>query len=140
MAVRGTPAENAAKWQRRLSAATTDVQAGINRVAQAPGQRAAAQKAAWQQNVVAAADKWERRVAAVPLEEWKRAALEGTARIASGAQAKVGKVEAFQNEFIPHLERVQQRLANMPRGSLEQNLARMLENARMNSQFKRTGR
>lgn len=140
MAIRGTPQSNAEKWKNRLSASTPEIQAGIQAVTEAPGRKAAAQRQAWQANVVASADKWERRVAAVSVDEWKRSALDGTQRIAQGAAAKVSKVEAFQAEFIPHLERVQQRLQSMPRGSLEQNLGRMLENARLNAQFKRSGR
>jgi hypothetical protein len=139
VAVRGTPSENAQKWKNRLSAATPDIQAGINRVSSAPGQAAARQKGAWQANVAASADKWERNVSRVSLEQWKQSALDGVSRIAQGANSKVGKMESFLSEFQPHLERVQQRLASMPRGNLEQNLARMLENARANSTFKRSG-
>lgn len=139
MAVRGTPSENAQKWKTRLSAATPDIQAGIQRVTSAPGQAAARQKGAWQANVIAAADKWERNVSRVSLDQWKQAALDGVNRVAQGATAKVGKMESFLTEFQPHLERTQAALAAMPRGNLEQNLARMLENARRNAQFKRSG-
>lgn len=140
MPVRGTPAENAQKWKTRITAATPEIRAGIQRVSSAPGAAAARQKTAWQTNVVAAADKWERNVGAVSLQSWQADALAGVDRIASGAAAKQGKMESFLNEFQPHLERVQQRLASMPRGSLEQNLTRMMENARLNAQFKRSGR
>jgi hypothetical protein len=139
MPVRGTPSSNAQKWKNRLSAATPDIQAGIQAVNSAPGAAAARQKSAWQANVVAAADKWERNVGRVSLEQWKQAALDGVGRIAQGANSKVGKMEAFLTEFQPHLERTQQALAAMPRGNLEQNLGRMLENARRNAQFKRSG-
>lgn len=139
MPVRGTPAENAAKWKNRLSAATPEIQAGIQRVTQAPGQAAAKQKGAWVQNTQAAADKWERNVSRVTLSDWQAAATAGVNRVASGAAAKVGKMESFLADFQPHLERVQQRLSAMPRGGLEQNLARMLENARQNSTFRRSG-
>jgi hypothetical protein len=139
VAVRGTPSSNAQKWKNRLSAATPDIQAGIQAVTQAPGQAAAKQKAAWQANVVASADKWERNVSAVSLGQWQQAAMDGVSRVAQGANAKVGKMEAFLTQFQPHLERVQQQLAATPRGSLEQNLGRMLQNARLNAQFKKTG-
>jgi hypothetical protein len=139
MAVRGTPAANAQKWKNRLSAATPDIQAGIQSVTSAPGAAAAAQAAAWQANVIAAADKWKRNVSRVSLDQWKQAALDGVGRIAQGANSKVGKMESFLTEFQPHLERVQQALQSMPRGSLEQNLGRMIENARRNAQFKRSG-
>lgn len=139
MAVRGTPAENANKWKTRLSAATPEIQAGIQRVQVAPGQAAARQKGAYLANVTASVDKWERNVSRVSLQSWQADALAGVNRVASGAQAKVGKVEAFLTEFQPHLDRVQAKLASMPRGSLEANLARMLTNARENATFRRSG-
>lgn len=139
MTVRGTPAQAAAKWAQRLSGATQEIAAGIDRVAEAPGRKAAAQKQAWLANVQAKADKWERNVGRVSLEDWRAAAKQGVARVAQGAQQKQGKMEAFQAEFFPHLENVQRKLQSMPRGSLEQNLARMVANARENANFKRGG-
>lgn len=139
MAIRGTPQDNAAKWKNRLSAATPEIQAGIQRVTTAPGQLAAKQRQAWQANVVAAGDKWERNVSRVSLADWQTQALAGVNRIATGAAAKQDKMASFLAEFQPHLERGQAKLQSMPRGSLEQNLARMLENARHNSTFKRSG-
>jgi hypothetical protein len=139
MAIRGTPAQAAAKWQQRLSASTAEITAGIDRVTEAPGRKAAQQKQAWLANIQAKADKWERNVGRVTLEEWRASAKAGVGRVAQGAQQKQGKVEAFQNEFFPFLERVQQKLASTPRGSLEQNLARMVMNAREISNFKRGG-
>jgi len=139
MAIRGSASENAQKWKNRLSAATPEIQAGIQRVTVAPGQAAAKQRQAWQANVIAAGDKWERNVGRVSLQQWQQDALAGVNRIATGAASKVGKMESFLNEFQPHLERGQAKLANMPRGSFEANLARMVENARHNSTFKRSG-
>lgn len=127
----------AAKWATRTSAATQDVVAGVNRVTEAPGRKAAAQRSAWQQNVIAAGDKWERRVAAVPLEEWKSRTVEGSNRIASGVQAKKGKVEQFWAEFGPFQDSVTAAVRSMPRGSLEQNLGRMIEQARRTAEFRR---
>jgi hypothetical protein len=128
----------AAKWATRTSAATQDVVAGVNRVTEAPGRKAAAQRSAWQQNVIAAGDKWERRVAAVSLEEWKARTAEGANRIASGVQAKKSKVESFWAEFGPFQDSVTAAVRSMPRGSLEQNLGRMIEQARRTAEFRRT--
>lgn len=130
--------ELAAKWATRTGAATQDVVAGVDRVTEAPGRKAAAQKAAWQQNVAAAADKWERRVGSVSLEDWKARTKEGANRIASGVQAKKSKVENFWTEFGPYQDQVTSSTRAMPRGSLEQNLARMLNQARKTSEFRRT--
>lgn len=139
MAIRGNPQQAAQKWADRLSGATQQIQEGISRVSEAPGRKAAAQKQAWLNNVQAKADKWERNVGRVSLEDWRAAATAGVTRVAQGAQQKKGKMEAFQTEFFPFLERVQSRVNAMPRGSLEQNLARMVANAREISNFKRGG-
>lgn len=136
MAIRGNAQSNAEKWKRNISAATPDIQAGIQATTEAPGLKAAAQSGAYLAGVQNNVDKWKKNVAAVSVDEWKRLALAGVGRIAQGAAAKQGRVEAFNSQFYPHLERVQQELKTIPRGSLEQNLARMLQNARRNSEFK----
>lgn len=139
MAVRGNPQANADKWKRNITAATPDIQAGIAAVTQAPGQAAARQVDAYRNNVAANVDKWARNVSRVSLPDWQQATTAGVQRIAQGAAAKVNKVVQFQTEFLPHLEAGQRKLAAMPRGSLAQNLARMMANAQHNAEFKRSG-
>lgn len=140
MAVRGNAASITEKWAQRTSGATQQVIEGVQRVTEAPGVKAARNKAAYLANVQAKADKWERNTAAVPLSDWQAATAAGATRIAAGVQAKKGKMENFMREFIPFVEQVQSRVQAMPRGNLEQNLARMVENARGLSNFKRSGR
>lgn len=140
MAVRGNAQQITEKWAQRTSGATQQVVEGVARVTEAPGQKAARQKQVYLANVQAKADKWERNVANVTLQEWQQATTAGAQRISAGVQAKKGKMEGFLREFIPHIESVQQRVNAMPRGNLDQNLARMLENARGMAQFKRQGR
>lgn len=140
MAVRGNAQSITEKWKQRTSGATQQVIEGVARVTEAPGMKAARQKQVYLANVQAKADKWERNVAAVPLQEWQQATAAGAQRIAAGVQAKAHKMEGFLREFIPHVEQVQQRVNAMPRGSFEQNLARMVENARGMATFKRSGR
>jgi hypothetical protein len=138
MAVRGTAESITAKWVQRTSGATQQVVEGVARVTQAPGQKAAAQKGAYLAGVQAKADKWERNVARVSLQDWQAATTAGAQRIAAGVQAKQGKMQNFLRDFIPHVERVQQRVQAMPRGNMEQNIARMIENVRGMSEFRRT--
>jgi hypothetical protein len=138
MAVRGTPASITAKWASRTAGATQQVIEGVARVTVAPGQKAAAQKSAYLANVQAKADKWERNVGRVTLQDWQQATTAGAQRIAAGVQAKQGKMENFLTQFIPHVERVQQRVQAMPRGNMEQNIARMVENVRGMAEFKRS--
>lgn len=139
MAIRGSAQSITEKWAQRTSGATQQVIEGVARVQQAPGVKAAQQKNVWLQNIQAKADKWENNVKAVSLQSWQQATTQGAQRIAAGVNAKKGKMESFLNEFLPYVEQVQRRVEAMPRGSLDQNLLRMVENARQLSQFKRTG-
>lgn len=139
MAVRGSAASITEKWAQRTAGATQQVIEGVQRVQTAPGVKAAAQKQVWLANIQAKADKWEQNTKAVSLQSWQAATTAGAQRIAAGVNAKKSKMESFLTEFIPHVENVQRRVEAMPRGSLEQNLARMMENARGMSQFRRTG-
>lgn len=138
--MRGTPESIQEKWASRLSGATADITAGIDRVTVAPGQQAAAKKDKWLQNVQAAQDKWASRVGAVSLEAWKNAAKTiGVQRIATGANAKKGKFGAFIREFSSHLDALNSKLASMPDTTFEQRMARMVEAARHNHSFRRSG-
>ena len=135
--IKGDPASIQAKWLRNIQAATPDVTAGIQRVQKAPGAAAAAQQAAWQANTLASADKWKRNVASVTLQDWQAAATAGVGRIAQGAQAKQDKVGTHLANFLPYLAQGMAKVEAMPRGSLEQNLARMVAMARHNSQYRK---
>ena len=137
MAVRGTPQSIQEKWLRNITQATPDVKAGIARVTQAPGQAAAAQATVWQNNTIAAADKWKTNVGSVSLSSWQQSATAGVDRIAQGAAAKQDKMGRHLASFIPHLERGMAQVNAMPSGNLEQNLARMVAMARHNASYRR---
>lgn len=138
--MRGSPQEIADRWASRLGSATTEIQAGIDRVQVAPGQLAAAKADKWEQNTLAAKAKWRARVAGTSLEAWKTAAKTiGVARISAGAQAKKGKMAQFMTEFGPHLDALASKLATMPDTTFDQRLQRMVTAATHNHTFKRTG-
>jgi uncharacterized phage infection (PIP) family protein YhgE len=139
MAVRGNAQQITEKWKQRTAGATQQVVEGVARVSQAPGIAAAKQKAVYLAQVQAKVDKWERNVSAVSLQSWQQATTQGASRIAAGVQAKAHKMESFLTEFIPHIERVQTKVNAMPRGDINQNIARMVENARGMAEFKRSG-
>lgn len=124
---RGTPQDGAAKWANRLSAASTDVAAGVDRVSVAPGQLAAQKADKWFQAIQASQAKWKANVAAVPLETWKtNMKTIGIPRIATGATAKQGKWANFASKFYPHLDALASKLASMPDTTYEQRKARAI--------------
>jgi hypothetical protein len=127
------------KHAQRTTAAIPDYVNGVKGVTVAPGQKAAAAQQKWITNLQesATSGRWARRISAVPLEEWKAAAAgKGAQRIAAGVEAGKVKMAKFMTNFIPHLQQVQSELANMPSTTLEDNLQRMVVNARRNHEFK----
>lgn len=132
-----TPTELASKWATRTAAATQDLVAGVERVTEAPGRKAAAQRQVYLQNIQQNVDKWARRTAAVPLESWKESMREGANRVATGVQNKQNKVEGFWQEFGPFQDSVTAQTRAMPRGTLAQNIARMTNQVTKTAEFKR---
>ena len=136
---RVNPADGAAKWARNLGAATQDIAAGIDRVTQAPGQKAAAASGKWLQKVSQAEGKFKSNVASVSLSSWQAAAKDGVNRVAAGANAKKGKMEAFATEFYAHLDRGAAAINAMPTNTVEDGIAKAAAQIRHNAAFKRTG-
>lgn len=132
-----TPDAAAAAWAQRLAASTQKITDGINSVTVAPGQAAARQADVWVQNVTSSRDKWQRNVAAVSLSDWQQAAIsKGVQRIGPGAQAAQAKFANFMGQLLPHIDRTKSSLP--PRGTFDQNLARMVQFSQGMHNFKRT--
>lgn len=139
MAVRVTPQAGSDKWKNRLSAATADIQAGIDRVTEAPGLKAAAKQQKWIQNINASQDKWKRNVSAVSLEQWKTLFKNvGVQRIAQGAQAKQDKYTAFAAQFYPYLDQGIAKINSMPDTTFEERIQRSVAMMQYNHGFKRS--
>lgn len=135
------PAQVAETWKNRLSAATTEIQNGVNRVTTAPGQQAAAKRDLWLARLQASQAKWARNVAAVPLDEWKNKMLTvGVPRIAQGAAANEHKMQDFMSEFLPFVNGVAQKVRSMPKSTLEDSIARATTQIRETAKFQRTRR
>ena len=137
----GSASEFARKWARNLGQATESIKSGVMAVQVSPGEKAARNVDGYLAGVnrAVADGKYQAGLRSFTVDEWRTATLtKGLPRIASGAAAAVGKVEQFLTEFMPHLESGQRMLESMPRGDLEQNLARMTAMARHNAKFKRS--
>lgn len=137
--VKATPQQATDKWVTRLSGATQEIQAGIDRVTEAPGQKAAAKSQKWIQAIQASQDKWKRNVAAVSLDQWKTLfKTVGVPRIAQGAQAKQVKFKNFFEQFLPHLEAGIAKVNSMPDTTFEERINRSVAMMRHNHEFKRS--
>ena len=135
---RVTPEQGAILWRDRLSAATDRITMGVNRVTTAPGVLAARNADLWLQRVTAAKDKWARRVSAVSLADWQNAMNNvGVQRVATGAAAHVGKMQSFLTEFLPYVDRIAAQVHALPKGGIEQSVARAAAQIRGNAAFKR---
>jgi len=131
-----TPDQAASRWATNMASSTDRISQGIQAVQTAPGTAAARQKGLYVQKVTASQDKWARNVASVSLGEWQDAALnKGVQRIAQGATTAQPKVQSFMQQFLPHVAQVQASLG--PRGTMEQNIARMVKNVQGMAAFKR---
>lgn len=134
---RVSPQEGTTKWVNRLSAAVPDVTAGIQKVTEAPGMKAAQKFNKWQQNTQAAAQKWKNNTAAVGLSQWQQAAIAGTSRIASGAQQKQDKYTQFASSFYPYLDAGVAKVKAMPDTNPEDRIQRAVAMMRYNANYKR---
>jgi len=135
-------AEIAQQWVERMGASTEKARKGVQRVSESPGQKAAQAADLWQQRVSSedAKRRFQSNVGAVTLEEWRQQMLEkGIGRMAGGAQAAKAKFQRFWGQFGPFLESVTAQTRAMPKGNLEANIARLINQIRGTSQFRKQG-
>ena len=75
----------------------------------------------------------------VSLNEWKNAMLDkGLPRISSGIAAAKPKIQAFFEEWLPWEESISQTVKAMPKGTIEDSIARAAAVIRHNANFKRS--
>lgn len=123
----GTAAEVATKWSQRSQAAAPEYTAGINRVTVAPGTQAAAAADTWlaRLNDPVTRAKFQRKVAAVTLEQWKSAATQyGASRYSQGVAAKESKFQAAMTTLLPFIDNAVAQVKAMPNATFEDRLQR----------------
>lgn len=138
MPVRATAQSATAKWVANLSSATTQMQAGAMAVTVAPGQQAAAAADKWLAKVTAAKTKFATNVAAVSLQSWQQSYVNiGIPRVAQGAQAKQGKMQAFMADFLPYLQNGVATIDKMPSTTLQDGVNRAIAMINYNAKYKK---
>jgi len=133
-----TPEEYAEKHARRLKGAVEDIRRGVEAVTEAPGAKAAAKADKYLAGIQEAVSsgKWQSRVSAVSLEDWKAKMLNvGVNRIASGVDASYDKVRAFGEQLLRYQSSLKEKVDAMPDVTLEDSIARMTEWVRGMAKF-----
>lgn len=132
------PAQAAAKWAQNMQNSTTSITNGVNAVTTAPGELAAQQVELWAQRTAASKNRWAANVRAVSLNDWKQKMITvGIPRVASGATANQGKVQQFLTWFLPAQDAITQQTRLMPKGTVEQSIARAANQIRGTAALKR---
>lgn len=136
------PAAVAEKWVAKLSAATKEITDGVTATQKNPMQLAKARADAYVDGVRLAVSegRWQAGLDRVSLDDWKGAMLKkGVPIIAARAALAKNKYLRFITAFLQFQQGVAQELSSMPRGSLEQNIARAVHVMRRNHEFKTNG-
>lgn len=123
-----TPKEAQEKHARRLKASIADIEAGVNRVTEAPGKKAAAKADKMLAGITESVrdGTWARRVGGVSLEEWKeKMVTKGVGRIAAGIDGAAAKTEDFFAQLFSYQDGLQSKLQAMPDLTLEDSINRM---------------
>lgn len=126
-------------WAARLGASGTKIKEGVLSVTTAPTEAALRQVDQYVAGVQRAVTdgRYQAGLRSVSLQDWQQDMVtKGLPRIGQGAQAAIPKMESFLTKFLPHVDAGKQKLANMPRGSIDQNIARMVEMVRHNASFR----
>lgn len=137
-----TPQQIAAKWRANTASSTQAMEQGVNAVTESPTAKAAAAVDRMVAGIQRAAQegKIQAGLMRVSLEDWKKKMREkGIPRVSQGVATAEGDFAAFMGEFMPHLDQLKSKLSSMPRGTLEQNISRMIETVRHNASFRRSG-
>ena len=128
------------KHNRRLKAATEDMRLGVERVTVSPTAEAAKKADKMRANIIQAIDsgKWAAGLNRVTLEDWKSKMInKGIGRVAAGIDEAEGKVIAFAEKLLPHIEAGQTAVNKLPDVTLEDSINRMTTFTRHMAKFKR---
>lgn len=115
------------KWGRRLNAAGPDIQAGVQRVKEAPGVGAARAQQLMLQRLTEAINNgtWARQVQKVSLADWQNAMVnKGMGRIAAGVtQAQKSKTQVI-TQLLDAVDAAAAEANALPKGGIDQSIAR----------------
>lgn len=129
----------AQKYVNRLGASLDEVRAGVNAVSEAPTEKAADALPLLLRRLQEAIEsgRMEQALRSVSLQDWKNATLAKVDRIPAGARAAMPKLQRFFRALLDFQSQHLERIRSMPKGTLEDSIARSSEWIRTMSQFKK---
>lgn len=136
-----TPAQATQKWLDKMTQASQAYKDGIQSVQEHPGDAAIAQQSRMLQNLTQAvtSGKWAAGLKKQTLEQWKQsAAQKGAERLATGAEKAKQKMMNHMTAVAPTLEAIKAKVRSMPKGGLENGMARARAAAELMIAFKQS--
>jgi hypothetical protein len=125
---RKTAAQVASKWGQNLGGSTASMTNGVQGVTVAPTQLAANQAQAYVAGVqqAVASGKWQQKLNAVSLQQWRDAYVKkGIPRVQQAATTDQAKVQAAMGPLLDYIYGLRDQInSSQPRGSLAQNIQR----------------
>ena len=122
-----TPQEIVEKQKANVKSSLGRMKTGVERVATAPGQKAAAkaQKMLSRLTAVVQDGTWARRVGGISLPDWQRSMIDkGIQRVSAGIDTATPKLIDFHTKLKAYQETLRSQLSSMPDETLEDALAR----------------
>lgn len=135
------PRDIADKYIRNLTNATEDMRKGVENTLVNPAELAIKAIPKMKQNLVKAIDsgKVERGLRRVSLEDWKQSMLnKGIDRVAQGAEGAREKLVDFHTDLQAHQNKLDAKLAAMPKVTLQNGIDRMIAQVKGMAEFQRS--
>ena len=126
-------------WAERGAGSAETVKAGVQAVTENPAAKAAAAVDLWAQRVAQAKQKFVDALSRVSLQSWKQAMVgKGVANMQAGYQDQQSqqKFQAFMRSFLPWVRQGAATVKQMPKGNIEQSIARAAAMIRHNAAWK----
>jgi len=115
------------KWVTNMGSAGTAYTNGVNSVAVSPGQSALQNVQGYLNGVNNAVNNgsYAKGLQSFTLQQWQQSAVsKGAPRLGTGAQAAKSNFTTFMTALNTTIQSAQATIAQMPKGSYEQNMAR----------------
>lgn len=137
MAKMRDPRAIANKQVERLAGSTSEIEAGISGVTEAPTAKAAKSLDKARDRYVEAINsgRMAKNLNAVSLEEWQSKTLSKVGRIPEGARAAMDTIVAFHTQRNAHQETINRKLNEIPKRTLDDSIRRMTEQVKGMANF-----